>query len=64
MLYYWLLNRLGAASVSTVNYLLPATALVWGILLLRETATLLMLTGGVVILAGVLLSSLGRRRAA
>ena len=64
VLYYWLLNSLGAAGASTVNYLLPATAVVWGVLFLHETVTLLMLGGAVIILGGVLLTSLPRSRPA
>lgn len=64
VLYYWLLNRLGAAGASSVNYLLPATAVLWGVLFLHETVTLLMLGGAVIILGGVLLTSLPRRRPA
>jgi len=60
VLYYWLLNRLGATGASTVNYLLPATALLWGVLFLHETVTPLMLGGAAVILGGVLLTSLPR----
>lgn len=60
VLYYWLLNRLGATGASTVNYLLPATALLWGVLFLRESVTPLMLGGAVIILGGVLLTSLPR----
>ena len=60
VLYYWLLNRLGATGASTVNYLLPATALLWGVLFLHETVTPLMLGGAAVILGGVLLTSLSR----
>lgn len=64
VLYYWLLNRLGAAGASTVNYLLPATALLWGVLFLHETVTLIMLGGAVIILGGVTLTSLPRSRPA
>ena len=60
VLYYWLLNRLGAAGASSVNYLLPATALLWGVLFLHETVTPLMLGGAAIILCGVLLTSVGR----
>ena len=64
VLYYWLLNRLGAAGASSVNYLLPATAVLWGVLFLHETVTLLMLGGAVIILGGVFLTSLPRSRPA
>jgi len=60
VLYYWLLNRLGAPGASTVNYLLPATALLWGALFLHETVTPLMIGGAAIILCGVLLTSLRR----
>jgi len=64
VLYYWLLNRLGAGGASTVNYLLPATAVPWGVVFLHETVTLLMIGGAVIILCGVLLTSRPRSKQA
>ena len=59
-----LLNRLGAAGASTVNYLLPATAVVWVVLFLHETVAFLMIGGAVIILGWVLLTSLPQSRPA
>jgi len=64
VLYYWLLNRLGAGGASTVNYLLPATAVPCGVVFLHETVTLLMIGGAVIILCGVLLTSRPRSKQA
>jgi drug/metabolite transporter (DMT)-like permease len=61
LLYYYLLNSVGATRASTVNFLLPVTAVVWGALLLHEAVTVPILVGMAVILAGVALVS--RRRA-
>jgi drug/metabolite transporter (DMT)-like permease len=61
LLYYYLLNSVGATRATTVNFLLPVTAVVWGAVLLHEPVTVPILVGMVVILAGVALVS--RRRA-
>jgi drug/metabolite transporter (DMT)-like permease len=53
ILFYVLLTRLGAVKISTITYLLPATALVYGAVLLGEEITLRALVGLVLILAGV-----------
>ena len=50
----------GRCRASSVNYLLPATAVLWGVLFLHETVTLVMIGGAVIILCGVLLTSLPR----
>ena len=67
--FYRMLNLYGAARSSLVTYLLPPTALVYGVLILDETITLNAALGLVLILAGVALGSgagrglLQRRRA-
>jgi drug/metabolite transporter (DMT)-like permease len=58
---YWLYFRLiaaaGATSASTVTFLIPGFAMLWGYLFLGETPTLDMLLGCAVILVGTALST-------
>ena len=60
LLYYYMLNTLGATRATTVTFLLPVTALIWGVSILHESVTLPMLAGMLIILSGVFLTS--RRR--
>ena len=64
LLYYFMMNTLGATRATTVTFLLPVTAVFWGASLLRETITISILAGMVVILLGVFLTSRPRRPAA
>ena len=57
LLYYYMMNSLGATRATTVTFLLPLTAVFWGATLLREAITLPIIIGMVVILAGVFLTS-------
>ena len=57
ILLYRVLRTDGAARVSLVTYLLPATALLYGVLLLGEPLTWQELGGMVLILGGVALGS-------
>jgi drug/metabolite transporter (DMT)-like permease len=57
LLYYFMMNTLGATRATTVTFLLPLTAVFWGASLLHEALTLPILAGMVVILAGVFLTS-------
>jgi drug/metabolite transporter (DMT)-like permease len=57
ILLYRVLRTDGAARVSLVTYLLPATALVYGVLLLGEPLTWQELGGMALILGGVALGS-------
>ena len=59
---YRLLNVLGSTRTSTVNFLLPVTAVLWGALLLGERVTTAMLAGMAVILLGIVLAGVGPRR--
>ncbi len=61
VLYYYVLNSLGPVRGSGVTLLVPMTAVFWGVILLHEQATLPILAGMVVILAGIVLTNLGRR---
>ena len=56
LLYYYMLNTLGATRATTVTFLLPVTALFWGVTILHESVTLPMLAGMLIILSGVFLT--------
>lgn len=58
---FWLLDAVGATRASTVNFLLPVTAVVWGATILGEHLTTAMLSGMAVIFAGILLTTHRRR---
>src|ERR1700738_3604061 len=64
LLYYFMMNTLGATRATTVTFLLPVTAVFWGASLLREAITISILVGMVVILLGVFLTSRQRPRPA
>lgn len=53
VLNYQIITSEGATIASTVTYLLPAVAIVLGVLLLNETVTTVMLTGVALVLIGV-----------
>jgi drug/metabolite transporter (DMT)-like permease len=57
LLWFRLLRRYGAARSTLVSYLIPATALVYGIVFLHEHVTVGELAGFVLILGGVALGS-------
>src|SRR5438270_407447 len=57
LLYYFMMNTLGATRATTVTFLLPLTAVFWGASLLHEAITLPILAGMAVILLGVFLTS-------
>jgi len=61
VLYYYLLNSMGAARATTVTYLIPVTAVAWGALLLGEPIGPPILAGMAVVLLGVLLATRRRR---
>ncbi|HSQ38483.1 MAG TPA: DMT family transporter [Acidimicrobiia bacterium] len=54
LLFFWLLQRVGATTASLPSYLLPLVALAGGALILNEQVTALIGLGGALILAGVL----------
>jgi drug/metabolite transporter (DMT)-like permease len=64
LLYYYMMNTLGATRATTVTFLLPVTAVFWGASILREAITIPILAGMVVILLGVFLTSRQRTRRA
>lgn len=57
LLYYRLLEHHGSSRASLVTYLLPATALAYGVAILDESLTLVKIVGLVLILGGVALGS-------
>jgi drug/metabolite transporter (DMT)-like permease len=60
-LYYYVLNSLGPVRGSGVTLLVPMTAVFWGAILLHEAVTVSIIVGMVVILAGIVLTNVGRR---
>jgi drug/metabolite transporter (DMT)-like permease len=60
LLYYFVMNSLGAVRAAGVTFLVPITAVFWGVVLLHETVSLPIVVGMVVILAGILLTNLRR----
>jgi drug/metabolite transporter (DMT)-like permease len=63
LLYYYTMNTLGPVRATGVTFVVPITAVFWGIVLLHESLSLPVVTGMVVILGGVVLTNLRRRRA-
>ena len=57
VLYFRLIAHTGAATASTVTFLIPAFAVVWGALFLGEGLTLPVAAGCAVILVGTALAT-------
>jgi len=64
LLYYFMMNTLGATRATTVTFLVPVTAVFWGATLLREAITIPIVAGMAVILLGLYLTSRPRTSAA
>ncbi len=60
LLYYYVMNTLGAVRAAGVTLLVPVTAVIWGVVLLHESLSLSIIIGMVVILAGTILTNLKR----
>lgn len=60
LLYYYVMNTLGAVRAAGVTLLVPITAVFWGVVLLHESVTLPIVIGMAVILAGTVLTNLRR----
>jgi drug/metabolite transporter (DMT)-like permease len=60
LLYYYVMNSLGAVRAAGVTLLVPVTAVFWGVVLLHESLSLPIVIGMVVILAGIVLANLKR----
>jgi drug/metabolite transporter (DMT)-like permease len=63
LLYYYTMNTLGPVRATGVTFIVPITAVFWGVALLHESLSLPILTGMVVILVGVVLTNLRQRAA-
>jgi drug/metabolite transporter (DMT)-like permease len=61
LLYYYVMNSLGAVRAAGVTLLVPVTAVFWGVVLLHEGFSWPIVAGMGVILAGTVLTNLGRR---
>jgi drug/metabolite transporter (DMT)-like permease len=67
LLYFWLINHVGPTRTTLVTYLLPCTALLWGVLFLGEqvswntVAGLLLVLLGTMVTNGRLNGPIGRR---
>ena len=62
LLFFWLLQRVGATTASLPSYLLPLIALTGGALLLDEQVTAVIGLGGALILAGVVFTERADRQ--
>jgi drug/metabolite transporter (DMT)-like permease len=60
LLYYYVMNSLGAVRASGVTLLVPVTAVFWGVVLLHESVSLSIIAGMAVILAAIVLINLRR----
>lgn len=60
LLFYYVMNSLGAVRAAGVTFLVPITAVFWGVVLLHETLSLPIVFGMVIILAGIVLANLRR----
>ncbi|HET7420387.1 MAG TPA: DMT family transporter [Candidatus Dormibacteraeota bacterium] len=60
LLYYYTMNTLGAVRATGVTFVVPLTAVFWGVVLLKESLTLPVVAGMVVILCGVVLTNVRR----
>lgn len=57
LLYFRLIARVGAANATTVTFLIPLFAVLWGTLLLREPLTPAMVVAGALVLLGTALAT-------
>jgi drug/metabolite transporter (DMT)-like permease len=62
LLFFWLLRRVSATKASLVGYIIPLVSLTAGIVLLDEKLQLGIGFGGLLILAGVVLTDRSERR--
>ena len=61
LLYYYTMNTLGPVRATGVTFVVPVTAVFWGVVLLHESLSLPIVAGMVVILFGIVLTNLRRR---
>ena len=57
LLYYYTMHTLGPVRATGVTFIVPITAVFWGVVLLREPLTVLTVVGMVVTLTGVVLAN-------
>jgi drug/metabolite transporter (DMT)-like permease len=62
LLYYYTMNTLGPVRATGVTFVVPVTAVFWGVVLLHETLTLPIVIGMLVILVGIVLTNLRRSK--
>jgi drug/metabolite transporter (DMT)-like permease len=62
LLYYYTMNTLGPVRATGVTFVVPITAVFWGVVLLHEVLTLPVIIGMLVILVGVVLTNLRRSK--
>jgi len=63
LLYYYTMNTLGPVRATGVTFIIPITAVFWGVVLLQESLSLPTVAGMVVILFGIVLTNMRRRPA-
>jgi drug/metabolite transporter (DMT)-like permease len=63
LLYYYTMNTLGPLRATGVTFIVPITAVFWGVVLLGESLSLPTVVGMVVILSGIVLTNMRRRPA-
>src|SRR2546430_2958180 len=56
LLYYYTMNTLGAVRATGVTFLVPVTAVFWGVVLLHETLSFAIVAGMVVVFARIVLT--------
>ena len=61
LLYFYIMNTLGPVRATGVTLLVPVTAVIWGVILLREVVTPPIIVGMVVILTGIVLTNIRAR---
>ena len=57
LLYYYTMHTLGAVRATGVTFIVPITAVFWGVLLLGESLSLATVVGMIVILTGIVLTN-------
>ena len=57
LLYFYIMKSLGPVQATGVTLLVPVTAVIWGVILLQEVATMPIIIGMVVILTGIVLTN-------
>ncbi len=60
LLYYYVMNSLGAVRAVAVTLVVPVTAVTWGVVLLHESLSVPVVAGMLVILGGIVLTNVRR----